>query len=166
MSRRAPAGVLGRLRRALGRARRTHADGLWATSASRDTVDAYRRAGGDGDVIGQLTLCFGRDRDKAIDTELEIWPNAGFPGQLAQDLPTYTHFEQAAQLVTRETIADEIPCGDDPEAIVKAAREFVDAGFTMLHVHQIGPDQAGFLDWWRSELADAVAGIDAKSGRR
>jgi hypothetical protein len=40
-------------------------------------VDAYRKGGGKGDVIGQLTLCFGRDRDKAIDTALEIWPNAG-----------------------------------------------------------------------------------------
>lgn len=139
----------------------TLADGLWATSPSQDTVDAYRRAGGAGDIIGQLTLCFGRDRDKAIDTALEIWPNAGLPGQLSQDLPTYTHFEQAAQLVTKETIAEQIPCGDDAEAVVKAAQEFADAGFTMIHVHQIGPDQDGFLAWWRDELADAVSSIQA-----
>ena len=107
-------------------------------------------------MIGQLTLCFGRDKDKAIDTALEIWPNAGMPGQLSQDLPTYTHFEQAAQLVTRETIADEMPCGDDVRGDCEGcAREYADAGFTMLHFHQIGPDQQGFLDWWRAELADA-----------
>ena len=111
-------------------------------------------------MIGQLTLCFGRDRDKAIDTALEIWPNAGLPGQLTQDLPTYAHFEQASELVTRETIADEVPCGDDVDAIVKAVRDFADAGFTMLHFHQIGPDQHGFLEWWRDELAEAVAEID------
>lgn len=139
----------------------THADGLWATSPSRETVDAYRRGGGDGEVIGQLTLCFGRDRDEAIDTALEVWPNAGLPGQLSQDLPTYTHFEQASRLVTRETIAQQVPCGDDPDAIVKSAREFADAGFTMLHVHQIGPDQEGFFSWWRDELADALNGIEA-----
>jgi len=137
-----------------------HADGLWATSPSHDTVDAYHKGGGKGDVIGQLTLCFGRDRDKAIDTALEIWPNAGLPGQLTQDLPTYAHFEQASELVTRETIADEVPCGDDVDAIVKAVRDFADAGFTMLHFHQIGPDQDGFLEWWRDELAEAVAEID------
>src|SRR3954471_12953928 len=139
----------------------THADGLWATSPSQQTVDTYRDGGGDGDVIGQLTLCFGRDRDAAIDTALKIWPNAAIPGQLSQDLPTYTHFEQASQLVTRDTIAEQVPCGDDVDAIVKSVREFADAGFTMLHFHQIGPDQTGFFDWWREELADAIADIGA-----
>jgi G6PDH family F420-dependent oxidoreductase len=136
-----------------------HADGLWSTSPSAETVQAYRKAGGKGDVIGQLTLCFGRDREKAIDTAFEIWPNAGIPGQLSQDLPTYVHFEQAAELVTREKIADQVPCGDDVEAVVKALEEYADAGFTMLHIHQIGPDQRGFLEWWQEELADAVAGL-------
>jgi coenzyme F420-dependent glucose-6-phosphate dehydrogenase len=143
-----------------------HGDGLWATSPSRETVDAYRNAGGDGDVIGQITICFGRDREKALDTALEIWPNAGVPGQLSQDLPTYVHFEQAAQLVTREVIADQVPCGDDVDAVVETATQFAEAGFTMLHVHQIGPDQQGFLDWWQSEVAEAVRDVGAVSSRR
>jgi G6PDH family F420-dependent oxidoreductase len=143
-----------------------HGDGLWATSPSRETVDAYRNAGGDGDVIGQITICFGRDREKALDTALEIWPNAGVPGQLSQDLPTYVHFEQASQLVTREVIADQVPCGDDVDAVVETATQFAEAGFTMLHVHQIGPDQQGFLDWWQSEVAEAVRDVDAVSSRR
>ena len=133
-----------------------HADGLWATSPSADTVDAYRAAGGDGDVIGQLTLCYDRDRDRAIETAHEIWPNAAIPGQLSQDLPTYKHFEQAAELVTRDLIAEQIVCGDDVDAVVEAVGEYVDAGFTMLHFHQIGPDQQAFLDWWQVELADAL----------
>ena len=136
-----------------------HADGLWSTSPSRETVDAYRKAGGSGDVIGQLTICYATDRERAIDTAFEVWPNAGVPGQLSQDLPTYTHFEQAAQLVTRDVIADQIPCGNDAGAIVKAASEYAEAGFTMLHFHQVGPDQQGFLDWWRDELADALGDV-------
>ena len=136
-----------------------HADGLWATSPSSETVDAYRGAGGDGEVIGQLTICWGRDRDRAIDTAHEIWPNAGVPGQLSQDLPTWTHFEQAAELVTRDRIADEIVCGDDVGAVVAACEEFADAGFTALHLHQIGPDQRGFLDWWHEQLGPALAGL-------
>ena len=135
------------------------ANGLWSTSPSREVVDAYRKAGGDGDVIGQLTLCYATDREQAIDTALEVWPNAGVPGQLSQDLPTYTHFEQAAQLVTRDVIAEQIPCGSDAGAIVKAASEYAEAGFTMLHLHQIGPDQEGFFTWWREELADALSDV-------
>jgi hypothetical protein len=29
----------------------------------------------------------------------------------------------------------------------------------MLHFHQVGPDQQGFLQWWRDELADAMADV-------
>lgn len=137
-----------------------HADGLWATSPSETTVDAYRDAGGKGDVIGQLTICWHTDRDTAIDTALEIWPNSGIPGQLSQDLPTWTHFEQAAELVTRERIADQIVCGDDVGAVVDAVQDYVDAGFTAVHLHQVGPDQRGFLDWWDTTLRPALAGVD------
>jgi coenzyme F420-dependent glucose-6-phosphate dehydrogenase len=136
-----------------------HADGLWATSPSAQTVAAYRKAGGKGDVIGQLTLCYGTDRNDAIATAHRVWPNAAIPGQLSQDLPTPTHFEQAAELVTPEVIARHVLCGDDTAAVVKAVTEYAEAGFTMLHFHQIGADQDGFVDWWKRELADAVAKI-------
>ena len=33
----------------------------------------------------------------------ELWPNAGVPGELSQVLPSPQHFEQAAELVTRES---------------------------------------------------------------
>src|SRR5690606_34539372 len=80
------------------------ADGLWVTSPSGETVDAFRSAGGKGDVLGQLTICFDRDRDRAVETAYRIWPNAAIPGQLSQDLPTWTHFEQAAKLVTAQKV--------------------------------------------------------------
>jgi coenzyme F420-dependent glucose-6-phosphate dehydrogenase len=136
-----------------------HADGLWATSPSLDTVEAYRDAGGRGEIIGQLSVCYGTDREQAIATAHHVWPNAAIPGQLSQDLPTPAHFEQASQLVTPELIADQIVCGDDAAAVVKAVSEYAEAGFTMLHFHQIGPDQNRFLDWWRNELSDAVGDI-------
>lgn len=139
-----------------------YADGLWSTAPKQEVVQAYRDAGGKGDVIGQLTLCFDNDRDRAIDTALEVWPNAAIPGQLSQDLPTYKHFEQASQLVTREAIAEQVPCGNDVGAIVDAVAEFADAGFNWIHFHQIGPDQQGFLDWWRDELQDALSSIGGK----
>jgi len=136
-----------------------HADGLWSTSPSAETVEAYRGGGGTGDVIGQLTLCYGNDRAEAIATAHRVWPNAAIPGQLSQDLPTPTHFGQAAELVTADTIAQQVICGDDTAAVVEAVRQYHEAGFTMLHFHQVGPDQRGFLDWWIEELADALADV-------
>jgi coenzyme F420-dependent glucose-6-phosphate dehydrogenase len=138
-----------------------HADGMWGTSPDAETVGAYRDAGGSGEIIGQLTVCFDRDRDRAVETAHRIWPNAGVPGQLSQDLPTWTHFEQASQLVTKEHIADTIVCGDDVEAVVQSVREYADAGYTWLHLHQVGPAQREFLQWWHDELADAVRAATA-----
>lgn len=136
-------------------------DGLWSTAPDAETVNAYRGAGGTGEVIGQLTVCYDTDTDRAVATAHEIWPNAGIPGQLSQDLPTWTHFEQAAQLVTPEHIRSSIVCGADVGAVRAAVQEFADAGFTSLHFHQVGHDQRGFLEWWRAELAGALSDVRA-----
>lgn len=132
------------------------ADGLWSTSPNAEVVDAYRAAGGRGPVYGQITVCYGEDVAEARSTALRVWPNAAIPGQLSQDLPTWTHFEQAAQLVTEELVAERVPCGPDLERIVGLAREYEKAGFDHLHFHQVGHDQRAFLDVWTAELADAL----------
>jgi coenzyme F420-dependent glucose-6-phosphate dehydrogenase len=134
-----------------------HADGLWATSPSTEVVDAYREAGGHGEVIGQLTVCWHPDPAEAKATAHRIWPNAALAGQLSQELPTFTTFEQAATMVSEDDVAASVVCGADVGAVVDAVGRYVDAGFTSVHFHQVGPDQTGFLRWWREELAAAVS---------
>jgi hypothetical protein len=70
-----------------------------------------------------------------------------------QELSMPAQFEQAAQLVTPEQLADKIPCGPDPERHADALRQYLDAGFDEVHVGQIGDDHAGFFDFWSKELA-------------
>ena len=145
-----------------------HADGMWATSPSADTAQAYRDAGGDGVMIGQLTICWG-PAERAARTAFEIWPNAAVQGQLSQDLPTWSHFEQAARMVTSDDVAKSVVVGDDDGAVFDRIGQFADAGFTHLHLHQVGPDQAVFFDAWRSELHSAIAervGAGATSRQR
>jgi hypothetical protein len=43
------------------------------------------------------------------------------------------------------------------------AGEFVDAGFDHVHVHQVGPDQEGFLDFYEREILPAVESLKAGS---
>ena len=134
-----------------------HADGLWSTSPEAEIVDAYRHAGGRGPVYGQITVCYARKREDAVKTALTVWPNAGVPGQLSQDLPTWSHFEQVAKLVTEEQIAERIPCGPDVDAIVELVDKYTKAGFDNIHFHQVGPDQKGFLSLWQSTLAGTLS---------
>jgi G6PDH family F420-dependent oxidoreductase len=128
-------------------------DGFWATSPQKETLDAYAEAGGSGPRYGEVTLCWAEDEPTARRTAHERWPNAALKGQLSQDLPTPTHFEQASQMVTEDEVASTVPCGPDPEAVVESIRQYEDAGYTHLYLHQVGPDQEGFFRFWEKELA-------------
>jgi G6PDH family F420-dependent oxidoreductase len=136
-------------------------DGLWSTSPDPEPLESYGRAGGKGPRIGQVTLCWADDRDDAIRTAHRVWPTSGIPGQLSQELPTPTTFEQAAQLVTPEQIAQSIPCGPGVEAVLESIRAYEHAGYDRLHIHQIGPDQDGFFRFWEKELAPALGAATA-----
>jgi G6PDH family F420-dependent oxidoreductase len=131
-------------------------DGVWGTSPDPEPLERFEKAGGDGPRVGQITLCWGEDRDEAVRVAHRVWPTAAIPGQLSQELPTPTTFEQAAQLVTPEHIADTIPCGPDVEPVVRSIREYEHAGYDRLHLHQIGPDQEGFFRFWERELRPAL----------
>ena len=62
------------------------------------------------------------------------------------------HFEQAADIVTPDALAEKIPCGPDPERHLEVLGKYVDAGFDEIHLGQVGDDQRGFFDFWTKEL--------------
>jgi G6PDH family F420-dependent oxidoreductase len=130
-------------------------DGLW-TGADAEIIETWRQAGGRGPVYSQITVCWAPTRDEAVELAHRVWPNTGVPGQLSQDLPTPKHFEQAASTVTKEMIADAVPCGPDAGPIIDKVREAVDAGVDHVYLHQIGGDQEGFCKVWATEIAEAV----------
>jgi coenzyme F420-dependent glucose-6-phosphate dehydrogenase len=132
-------------------------DGYWGHSPEREMIETFESNGGRGPRYAQLNVCWAADEASARRTVHEIWPNGGIPGQLAQDLPTWTHFEQAAQLVTEDVAVSSVPCGPEVGPIVDSVRQFADAGYDHLYFHQVGPDQAGFLRFWTEELRDALS---------
>jgi G6PDH family F420-dependent oxidoreductase len=132
-------------------------DGYWGHSPEREVIDQYEKEGGTGPRYAQLNLCWAEDAGAARKTVHEIWPNGGVPGQLSQDLPTWTHFEQAAQLVTVDDATASVPCGPEVQPVLESVREFEKAGYDHLYFHQVGPDQQGFLRFWDDELRPALA---------
>ena len=65
-------------------------------------------------------------------------------------------FDAASQFVREEDVESSIPCGDDVAAVIEAAKEYADAGFTHLALVQIGGDQQEpYLEWTRSALLPA-----------
>jgi G6PDH family F420-dependent oxidoreductase len=133
-------------------------DGFWGTSPERDLVEAFERAGGAGPRYAQLNVCVAASEEDGRKTVREIWPNAGVSGQLSQDLPTWTHFEQASEPLTEEQITKSVPCGPDIlERVLDSVGEYLDAGYDHLYFHQIGRDQDVFFRFWQDQLRAALA---------
>ncbi len=59
-------------------------------------------------------------------------------GRSIAELPGPTAFDAASQFVREEDVASAIPCGDDVGAVLEAAKDYADAGFTHLALVQIG----------------------------
>ena len=55
-------------------------------------------------------------------------------------------------MVTEEDVAEKVVCGPDPERHIAKINKFVDAGYNHVYIHQIGPDQEGFFQFYRQEI--------------
>ena len=140
-------------------------DGYWGHSPERELLERYEAEGGRGPRYAQLNLCWAPDEQMARKTVHEVWPNSGVPGQLSQDLPTWVHFEQAAQMVTEDEATKSIPCGPDVEPVLESLRQYLDAGYDHVYFHQIGPDQEGFFRFWEDTLRPAATELAQGRGR-
>ncbi|TQK42402.1 G6PDH family F420-dependent oxidoreductase [Streptomyces sp. SLBN-118] len=128
-------------------------DGFVTMTPDRELVEQFRSAGGGRKpVVGGPKVCWGTDRDQAVKTVHRLWPNAHLPGELGQILPTPKHFEQTCELVTEDMVRDNAVCGDDVDEHVRAVRAYSEADFDEVYVNQIGPDQQGFFDFYRSSV--------------
>jgi coenzyme F420-dependent glucose-6-phosphate dehydrogenase len=133
-------------------------DGLIATEPDQELVAKFRQGSGkEKPCFGEVHVCFDRDERKARRLAHEIWPVAGLPGQLFQELPLPSLFEKAAKLVSEEKISELIPCGPDPEKHLHAIREYIKAGFDHIFIHQIGPNQEQFMDFCAKEILPRIA---------
>jgi G6PDH family F420-dependent oxidoreductase len=121
-------------------------DGFCTTSPDEDAIGLYRSEGGKGPVHAGTKVCFMADERQARETAHRIWPNEALPGELAQVLPTPSHFEQACELVTPDMLVT--PVGPDLDTHVASLRQYADAGVDELFVQQIGPEQDAFFGEW------------------
>jgi G6PDH family F420-dependent oxidoreductase len=128
-------------------------DGLCTVSPEQDAVEKFRsEAGGEKLVAGAMKVCWDEDEQQARKTAHRLWPNDALGGELAQILPTPAHFEQAAELVSEQLVAEAIPCGPDLQPHVERIREYEDAGFDELYVQQVGDGHERMFELYSQEI--------------
>jgi G6PDH family F420-dependent oxidoreductase len=126
--------------------------GLFATEAKKELVQAWSESGGQGPRYAEVGLSWAQSEAEAIRVAKERMAFSVLGWKVMPELPTPESFEAAVQSVRDEDIARQIACGPDPERHVSAVRKYVEAGFDHIVLLGIGPDQAGFLNFWQKEL--------------
>jgi G6PDH family F420-dependent oxidoreductase len=115
---------------------------------------------GDRPAVGQLPVSFDRDRKRAVVRAHEQFRWFGGGWKVNAELPGPASFDAASAFVREEDVAESIPCGDDPGAVVEAVRAFTEAGFDQVALVQVGGDaQDAFLDWAGEELLPALRAL-------
>jgi G6PDH family F420-dependent oxidoreductase len=138
------------------------ADGLVGTDTDTEVMAKFDAAGGKGKPrYGEVSVCWAKDEKTARRIAHEWWPTAAMESSLAWELPLPAHFEAVAQLVTEEQVAEAVTCGPDVDAHVQAIREYADAGYDHVCVHQVGPDQEGFLRFYEREVLPRLGKLKA-----
>lgn len=128
-------------------------DGYIGLAPDAELLAQFDNAGGAGKPrYTETQVCWHQDADKAKQIAYEVWPNAATKGQLNQELPLPAHFEQAAEMSGPDDMAATVACGPDPEVHLEQIKKYVDAGYDHICVHQIGPDQDGFFDFYSREI--------------
>ena len=127
-------------------------DALVNTTPDEEIVRAYRDAGGDGPLYGQVRICWAEDEEEARETAFRLWRHTGLGGTINQELPRPSDFDAVAESVTKEMATEGVPCGPDLAPVLEEVEKWRRAGFDRISLHQIGPDQEGFFRFWEREL--------------
>jgi G6PDH family F420-dependent oxidoreductase len=133
-------------------------DGLVATAPSPALIERFEAAGGTGKPrYAELTVCWAKDEATARRTAHRQWPNAALASPLSTELPIPAHFESAAEALTEDVVAESVVCGPDSARHLEKIQQYAEAGFDHVCVHQVGPDQEGFLRFYAREIAPRLS---------
>lgn len=133
-------------------------DGLVTTDADPEIIATFEEAGGRNKArLVQIGFCWDPNAEEALEIVHRQWPISAMSWAIKSDLATPDSFEAVAELVTKDDIAKNVPTGDNPDFIVNAAKEGIDAGFDHVTLHQIGPKVADFIDLFRTEVGPALS---------
>ena len=123
-------------------------DHLIAVQPEESLVSGWNETKGtESRSIGQIPICWGRDKEAAIEKAHAQFRWFGGGWSVNADLPTPAGFAGASQFVRPEDVAESIACGPDLDELAESVRPYLEAGFTDVAIVQVGDEgQQEFLD--------------------
>ncbi len=132
------------------------ADGIITVGAPLEKIgglfdkfaEGAREAGKDPDdmlKVLQLHLSWAETDEQALANAMTEWPNGGMKFPKA-DIRSPLDFEQMAKLVRPEDFDGRMVISADPDIHRAAIQRFVDLGFDRVYLHNVGRNQAEWIE--------------------
>jgi len=99
----------------------------------------------------QIHISWARTDEEAVDQAVREWPNGGmaFP---KQDIRNPEDFAAMAKLVRPEDFANRVLMTSDLARHIEHIQHYVDMGFREVHLHNVGRNQAEFIEVFGKEV--------------
>ena len=133
-------------------------DGFITTQDDAEMVSSWKEKSGGKPAQGGAKVSWADTEEEGVDIAHRLWANAGLPGELAQVLPSPQHFEQASQLVTKESTAESVVCGPDIDKHIEQMQSYVDAGLDEVYVANMGPNYLAMIQAYGRDVLPALKG--------
>ncbi len=121
-------------------------------------AEGAREAGKDPDTMPrvlQLHLSWAATDEEALVNAMTEWPNGGMKFPKA-DIRSPFDFEQMAKLVRPEDFEGRMVISADPDVHRAHIQKFVDLGFDHVYLHNVGRNQAEWIEVFGREVLPAL----------
>jgi probable non-F420 flavinoid oxidoreductase len=126
------------------------ADGLATVNAApeqlRRVVDAYRSAGGRGELVLQVHLSWAATEEEALRIAHDQWRTNVFDPPVCWDVATIEEFDERARDVTPDQVRQKVLVSSDLERHVETLTELAALGFDTIALHHVGQELDPFID--------------------
>jgi coenzyme F420-dependent glucose-6-phosphate dehydrogenase len=99
----------------------------------------------------QVHVSWARTEEEAVDNAVREWPNGGMPFP-KQDVKNPEDFAAMAKLVRPEDFKNRVLMSSDLATHIAYLQHYVDMGFDEVHVHNVGRNQAEFIEVFGREV--------------
>ena len=128
------------------------ADGLISVVARPNLLQTFQAEAPGKPRYVQVHVCWAKEEQEARRIAKDWWPMTGLPSSLLTELPLPSQFEDAVKLVSEEQALQAVICGSTAEQHIEGIKKLIDLGYDHVAMHQIGPEQDGFFDFYEREV--------------
>jgi coenzyme F420-dependent glucose-6-phosphate dehydrogenase len=123
------------------------------------TVAAFRRGGGRGKPIHlKIGLSWAGSAAEALQQAHEQWRFNALSGDVSWELARPVDFEAATRFVRPEDMHESLFISHEPAAHVERLQALVDLGFETIVLHNVGRNQAAFIETFAEQVLPRLRG--------